>query len=64
MEQFLEPVELNDDELAVVAGGFFNNSSLGNVSQSNSGNNSGNNGGSGTNSTAVGVAGIAASVFV
>jgi hypothetical protein len=27
MEQFLEPIELNDAELAAVAGGAFNNSS-------------------------------------
>ncbi len=41
MEQFLEPIDLNDAELAAVAGGLFNNSSnFLNGSFDNFGNNS------------------------
>jgi len=59
MERFLEPIELNDDELAAVAGGLLNfSNSLNNFANvSNAANNSANNStASGTNATNVPVA--------
>jgi hypothetical protein len=52
MEKYLEPVELSDDELGAVAGGYFNNAFNNFANVTNSGNNSV---ASGTNSNSHGI---------